>query len=105
MLNGSISSVDIRDKSQCNSVKFTNPSSLHREPLSATEKHREKAIKQFYYFLLNADFRIINPTIPDISDPLNIPTLAVSNNSGEVKARFAMNKDIVKPIPASIAAA
>ena len=62
-------------------------------------------MKQFYGFLLNADLRIINPTIPDNSEPVRIPTLEIFKSSGELNARFAMNKDIVNPIPASTEAA
>lgn len=62
-------------------------------------------MKQNYCFLFNADFRITNPIIPDINEPVKIPTLEIFNNSSELKARFAMNNDIVNPIPANIAAA
>jgi len=54
---------------------------------------------------LKADFKIINPTTPDNNEPAKIPTLEIFKSSGELNARFAMNKDIVNPIPASTEAA
>ena len=75
-----------------------------------TEKHRENSIhlsnnETENYFLFKADLRIINPTIPDNNEPARIPTLEIFKSSGDLNARFAMNNDIVKPIPASTEAA
>ena len=57
------------------------------------------------HVFLKADFRIINPIIPDNNEPARIPTLEIFKSSGELNARFAMNKDIVNPIPARTEAA
>jgi len=49
---------------------------------------------------LDADFNIINPTIPDISEATRIESFARSIISESVKASVQIKIDIVKPMPA-----
>jgi hypothetical protein len=45
--------------------------------------------------------RISQPPTPPMTDAVRMPTLAVFNSGLRPKARLAMNRDIVKPMPAS----
>jgi Sodium/calcium exchanger protein len=48
-----------------------------------------------------APLRIVQPTSPAIREAAKIPSLAVFRNVLSAKARSEMNRDIVKPMPAS----
>ena len=62
---------------------------------------------QKYYSvdLFSVDFNNIYPTIPESNDPVKTPIFERSIKVSSENANPAMNKDIVKPIPASIPAA
>ena len=54
--------------------------------------------------LLPAQYNQTSPIMADSADPSRMPSFACSTSAGFVNASWAMNSDIVKPMPASQAA-